>query len=252
MGQNRTLNASQSAAARVAGIALLLGIAIVVIANYSVSFRLIVPNNAVDTALNISTHELLFRANIVCDVLYLVDLLVLLVALYVVLKPINQGAALVAAVFRLVLALAWAVIACKMLGVLRLLGDTGYLSVFGTEQLRTLAMLRLSDANNAYYIGLPFWGLASTVCSVLWLKSKYIPKALAAYGVIASVWCVFCALAFIALPHFDKTVNASLFDVPLVLFELVLGLWLLLKGVRASDTGAQPVVQADAQKARAA
>lgn len=238
MDQHRTLDTSQTKAARVAGITLLLAMAIIVLANYGISFRLIVPGNAVDTARNIATHELLFRVNIACDLFYLADLLALLAALYVVLKPINGNLALVATFFRLVFALVWAVVALKMLGALRLLGEAAYLSVFATSQLQTLARLRLSDANDAYYIGLPFWGLASTVCSLLWLKSKYIPRILAAYGVVSSVWCVICAFAFIAFPHFDKMVNANLFDVPLVIFELALGLWLLLKGLRVPDSNA--------------
>jgi hypothetical protein len=37
-----------------------------------------------------------------------------------------------------------------------------------------------------------------------------------------------------AVPHFTATVNASWFDVPLVLFEMALGLWLLFKGLSES------------------
>jgi len=43
---------------------------------------------------------------------------------------------------------------------------------------------------------------------------------------------VFCAFAFIVFPDFDATVNAYWFDVPMTLFELVLGFWLLFKGLR--------------------
>ena len=234
MDENRIVSSSQRTAARVAGLALLLGIVVIIVANYSVTFRLLVPNNAVETTRNISAHEFLFRVNVACDVLYFADLLVLLVALYIVLKPINPGVAMVAAAFRLALAFAWVLVACEMLGVLRLLGDTAYLSVFTTDQLHTLAMLHLSEARNAYYIGLPLWGLASMVGSFLWLKSKFIPKVLAAFGVVASAWCVFCGFGFIAVPHFDQTIDAWLFDVPLVIFELVLGLWLLIRGVRTA------------------
>ena len=240
----RTPDPFQTQAARVAGVALLLAIAIVVIANYGISFRLVVPDNAVDTARNITSHETLFRINIAGDLLYVVDLLVLAAALYIVLKPANWLLALLAAFFRVVFALLWAVAALEMLGALRLLGDAGYLPAFATGQLHTLARLRISEAYDAYYIGLPFWGLASTACSLLWLKSRYIPRGLAAYGVASSVWCVFCAFAFIALPHFDSTVNASLFDVPLVLFELALGLWLLFRGLRTADSGASRAVAA--------
>jgi hypothetical protein len=59
---------------------------------------------------------------------------------------------------------------------------------------------------------------------------------MAAVGVITSAWCVICAFAFIVFPHFDAMVNADWFDVPMVLFEMALGVWLLFKGLRPSGT----------------
>ena len=227
-----TIDESQRKAARVVGFTFLFAIAIVVIANYGINFRLIVPGNAVDTARNIMAHETLFRINIACNLIYVMNVVVLLAALYVILKPVNRNLALVAAFCRLVYALMWGVTALNMLGALRLLGDAAYLPVFEADQLQTLARLHISI--DAYYVGLPFWGLASTVCSYLWFKSRYIPRALAAFGVISSAWCVTCAFAFIVFPHFETTVNAYWFDMPMVIFEMASGFWLLLKGLRPS------------------
>ena len=180
---------------------------------------------------NIMAHETLFRINIACNLIYVVSLVVLLAALYVILKPVNRNLALVAALCRLLLALMWCVTALNTLGALRLLGDAAYLPVFKLDQLQTLARLHIATGYDAYYVGLPFWGLASTVCSYLWCKSGYIPRALAAFGVISSAWSVICAFAFIVFPHFDATVNASWFDLPMVIFEMALGCWLLFKGL---------------------
>ena len=224
-----TIDESQRRAARVAGFAFLFAIAIVVIANYGINFRLLVPGNAAETARNIMAHETLFRINIACNLIYVVNVVVLLSALYVILKPVNRNLALVAAFCRLVYALMWGVTALNMLGALRLLGDAAYLPVFEANQLQTLARLHISI--DAYYVGLPFWGLASTVCSYLWFKSRYIPRALAVFGMISSAWCVICAFAFIVFPRFETTVNAYWFDMPIVIFEMTLGLWLLFKGL---------------------
>lgn len=232
MNLARTPDATQSRAARVAGVTLLLGIAIVVVTNFAIGFRLIVPDDAVDTARNVMAHQTLFRVNIAGDLLYMADLLVLAAALYIVLKPTDRTLALTAVLFRTVFALGWVAAAMGMLGALRLLGEAAYLPVFATGQLQTLARLRIAEGYDAYYIGLPFWGLASTVCCLLWLKSRYIPRALAGYGLAASAWCVGCAFAFIAVPHFDRMLNVWLYDMPLVLFELALGLWLVVKGLR--------------------
>ncbi len=229
------LDPSQRQAARVAGAAFLLAMAIVVLANYGISFRLIVPGDAVETARNILAHETLFRINIACNLLYVANLVVLLAALYVILRPVHRLLALVAACCRLLLALMWAVTALHMLGALRVLGPAAYLPAFASGQLQTLARLNLAVSYDAYYIGLPFWGLASAVSSWLWFRARYVPRALAVFGLIASVWCVFCAFAFLVFPGFAAKVNASWFDLPLLLFELALGLWLLLKGLAAPD-----------------
>jgi hypothetical protein len=52
-------------------------------------------------------HERLFRIGIACDLIYCVGVVVLLTALYVILKPVNRGLALLAAFWRLVWALMW-------------------------------------------------------------------------------------------------------------------------------------------------
>jgi len=106
-----TINQSQRKAARVAGFTFLFAIAIVVFANYGISFRLSVPGNAAETARNIMAHETLFRINIACDLIYVMNIVVLLATLYVVLKPVNRHLALVAAFFMLVYALMWVVTA---------------------------------------------------------------------------------------------------------------------------------------------
>jgi len=228
------IQASQRTAARVAGFALLLAIVIVVAANYSVSFRLIVPGDAEATARNVLANETLFRINVACNLVYLMTVGTLLSALYVILQPVNRAVALAAAVCRLVFALMWALASLNVLGAMRLLGDAIYLPVFRADQLHTLAMLHLASGTDDYYVGLPFWGLASTLCSWLFFKSQYVPRLLAAYGVVASAWCVICAFAFIVYPRFDKLVGASWFDMPLVIFETALGFWLLFRGIPLS------------------
>ena len=228
------IDKSHRNAAGVSGFTFLFAIAIVVAANYGINFRLIVPDNATETARNIMAHETLFRINIACNMLYVVTIIVMLSSLYIVLKPVNQNLALIAVVLRLVYALMWGITALNTLGALRLLGHAGYLPVFKTDQLQTLARLHLTASWDAYYFGLPFWGLASAACSYLWLKSGYIPKWLAAFGLISSAWCVFCAIAFIIFPGFDKTINLYLFDMPVLIFEMILGFVLLLKGLGTS------------------
>jgi hypothetical protein len=206
--------------------------AIVVYSNYGIYEHLIVPGNVAETARNIVAHETLFRLSLVCNVAYTTTVVVLLAALYVILKPVNPGLALVGAFFRLVFALMWLLTALNMLSALRLLGSAGYLQVFEADRLQASARLHLGANFDDYYVGLPFFSLASTVCSYLWLKSNYIPKRLAAFGLVSSVWCVICAFVFLIFPHFNKIVNDYWFDSPMAIFEMVLSFWLLFKGLR--------------------
>ena len=228
------IDKSHRKAARVAGLTFLLAISIVVVANYGINFRLIIPGNALETARNIMAHQMLFRVNIACNLLYIITIIVLLTALYVILKPVDQHLALIAVFCRLVYGFMWVIAALNTLSSLQLLGDANYLSVFKTDQLQTLARLHIAASWDAYYFGLPFWGLASAVCSYLWFKSRLIPRALAAFGIISSAWCLICAIAFMIYPNFDKAINLSYFDMPLVIFEIVLGCVLLFKGLDTS------------------
>src|SRR6266446_4433366 len=237
----RNIDNSQRTAAKVAGISSLLTVAIVVFANYVLLNPLIVPGNAVETARNIVAHETQFRITAVCFLIYSAGVVVLLTALYLILRPVNRGLALVAALFRLVFALLWLLTTLNMLGALRLLGSATYLQVFEADRLQALARLHIGANFDDYYVGLPFFGLAATVCAYLWLKSNYIPKGLAAFGVISSAWCVICAFVFLIFPHFNKIVNDYWFDSPMAIFEIVVSFWLLFKGLRASGI-AEPVL----------
>ena len=229
---------SQRTAAKVAGFALLFSMVIVVFANYALLNPLLVRGNAVETARNILAHETQFRVAATCFLTYSLSVIVLLAALYVVLKPVNRGLALVGALVRLVFALLWLLSTLNLLGALRLLGSAPYLQVFEPDRLQTLARVYIAATFDDYYVGLPFFGLAATVCAWLWLKSNYIPRPLALFGVISSAFCVICAFVYLIFPGFAKPVNPYWFDSPMALFEMALSFWLLFKGLRPSGSAA--------------
>ena len=224
---------SQQTGARVAGFAYLITTATVIYANFGIHDRLIVENNA-ETARNILAHERLFRIGIAGDLIYCAGVVVLLTALYVILKPVNQGLALLAAFWRLLCVLMWLVMTLNLFDALRLLTGTDYLQAFEAERLQALASLYLGTRFDYYYVGLLFGSLASTVCGYLWLKSRYIPRSLAAFGVISSAFCVACTLVFYIFPNFDKVVNLWWFDTPMTLFDIALSLWFIIKGLGPS------------------
>jgi hypothetical protein len=231
---NRVDN-SQHTAAKVAGVAGLLAFILVVFANYILLEPLVIPRNAAETARNILAHQTQFRLALICFITYGIGSIVLLTALYVVLEPVNRGFALAGALFRLVFAMLWLIAPVNSLAALRLLGDASYLKVFEPDRLQALARVQLAGSFDDYYVGLPFFGLAATVCAWLWFKSNYIPKGLSFFGVIASAWCVFCAVVYLVFPNFNKIVNDYIFDSPMAMFELILSIWLLSKGLRTPN-----------------
>jgi hypothetical protein len=229
-----TLSDSQRTAARVTGFTGLFTMAIVAFANFVIHERLIVTGNAAQTARNIIAHERLFRVGIACGLIYCAGLVVLLTALYVILSPVNRGLAMQAAFWRLVYALTWVLMTLNLFEALRVLSGADYLQVLEQERLQALAKLYLGARFDQYYAGLLFYALASTVCSYLWLKSNYVPRALATFGVISSVFCAVCTFVFIIFPNFAKIVNLWWFDSPMGVFEMALSFWLLFKGLRPS------------------
>ena len=233
---------SQQTAARIAGVSFLLSMVIVVFANYVLLGPLVFPRDAAETARNIVAHPTQFRLAMTGFLFYSLNSIVLLAAVYVVFKPINQSLALLGSLFRLVFAMLWLLSCLNLLNALRLASGAGYLQTFEPERLQVLARLNIAGTFDDYYVGLPFFGLAATIWAWLWLKSGYIPRKLSIFGVISSAWCVFCAFVFLVFPDFQKPVNPYWFDSPMALFELAVGVWLLVKGINAPASGRSQII----------
>ena len=92
-----TIDQSQRKAAKVVGFSYLFALPPAIFAEFYVLGRLLVYNNAVDTARNIMAHERLFRLGIASNLTVFAIDIVLITALYVVLKSVNQHLALLAA-----------------------------------------------------------------------------------------------------------------------------------------------------------
>ena len=123
------------------------------------------------------------------------------------------------------------------MGVLRVLGGADYLRVFDPSRLQALARLSLSAHTDAYNAGLVLAGLRSTAFCYLWFKSRFIPSALAAWGIVASFLMGASAFSFIIFPELVKVVPVAIYGAPIFLFELTMGFWLLLRGLRPPESG---------------
>lgn len=229
---NKLIEPEQVAAARVVGLAYLLTMGTAVFAEMYVRGQLVVSGNAAQTALNILDSERLFRVAIVGDILTAVGVTILIWALYVVLRPVNNNLAMLGVFLRLVEVPIAAVSVINALLALRVLSGTAYLQTFDESQLQELARLFISGQGFGTQILFVFLGLGSTVFSCLWFKSNYIPKALALLGIVGSLMLVSGSLAVIVFPKLGDLLSLS-YMMLLGIFEITLGLWLLIKGLRS-------------------
>jgi hypothetical protein len=217
--------------ARVVGFSYLFALAPAVFAEFYVSGRL-VSGNAIVTAQNIIAHERLFRLGIASNLLVFATDVLLVAALYVVLERVNRRLALVATFFRLIETTILIVAVLNDFYVLRLLSGASYLTTVNSDELAALARVSVGAHSAAYGVALLLFGFGSPVFCYLWLKSGYIPKPLAVWGLLASVWIGICSFAFVVFPELTKVITVGYYGGPIFLFELTIGLWLLLKSVR--------------------
>ncbi len=221
---------AQRTAARAAGFLYIVQMATGVF-GFDAHGRLTVAGDPVQTANNIVASERLFRIGTVSDLITAVVVVILTWALYVVLKPINRNVALLAVLLRLAEnSVAAATIFTDFLA-LRLLSDTSYLQAFDTRQLQVLARVFIGGQGFGLQIAFVFLGLGTTVFSYLWWKSRYIPRALAALGIFGALLLAIGTLVIMVFPSLG--VVGLTYMLPLGIYEFGLGLWLLVKGIRA-------------------
>jgi len=229
-----TIDESQRKAARVVGFSYLLALPPAVFAEFYVRGRLVVADNAAQTALNIVGHERLFRLGIASNLAVFAVDVALITALYLVLAPVHRRLALLALGWGMIETAILVVTTLSDLDVLRILSGAGYLQVFEASRLQALARLSIAAHGSAYNVGLVLAGLRSTTFCYLWFKSGFIPRALAAWGVVASFLMGACAFSFIVFPELAKVVPVEVYGGPIFLFELTMGFWLLFTRLRSS------------------
>jgi hypothetical protein len=132
-----------------------------------------------------------------------------------------------------------------------LLNGKGYATVFETEQLQALVGLFLGVRTAGLDIVLLFVGLGGTVFCYLFLKSKYVPRILATWGILTYLSMIILSLVSILLPNHPVMIETVLYALG-GLFELIFGFWLLFKGVnvqqRYNHTPASRTIQPMSQE----
>ncbi len=225
------ITSTQQTAAKWVGALYLIQMALAVFGESFVRGRLIV-RDAGQTAANIAESETLFRLGIAGDLLVYATVIGLVWGIYVILQPINREVALLGAFLRLVENAILAGTTLTAFIALRLLSGVAYLEPFEPAQLQALARLFLGVYGIGLSIGFVFLGFGSAVFSYVWLQSRYIPRALAGWGIFASLLLAIVSLATMVFPGLYGVLGMS-YMLPMGIYEIGLGLWLLIKGLQA-------------------
>ena len=225
----------QFKAARLAGLLYLIAMATGLFAEFYVHFptTLIVIGDAAKTAINIAANEQLYRIGIVNNIITFALDVVLIWALYVLLRPVNRNLALLAVFFRLVETAVACVAIVDYFIAMRLVSDADHLKVFDSEQLHGLSILHYAYASTFTIVAI-FLGLGSTIFNYLLFKSSYIPKALAAWGIFSTLLLMISQVAIVVFPDVENIIIPACYG-PIVIDEIALGFWLLFKGVNIPE-----------------
>jgi len=190
--------------------------------------RLIVPGDAAATANNIMASESLFRLGIVGLLFNSIANIFLVLALYQLLKVVNKNMALLMVIFSLAAVPIAMLNELTQLAILQLLSGADYLKIFPTEQLQAAVYFFLRLHGQGVNIAQIFWGLWLFPMGYLVFKSGFLPKLL---GILLIVGCFGYVIQSFA--------GFLGYNLSIILFtswgEIVLLLWLLIKGVDAEQ-----------------
>ena len=239
-----TISATQHSAARIAGFAYLIIIVAGVAAEFLMRSSLIVSGDATTTVNNILESETLFRSSIVLDLIMIGADMIVAVALYALLRPINRHLALLAALFRVVMDSILGVNLLNLLAAVTLVQNNGEDAAFGTEEINALAMSFIDAHALGYSVGLVPFAFATFIVGYLLFKSDYVPRVVSVMMVLAGLTYLTGSTIHVLAPDLNDGFSIA-YAVPFVA-ESTLAIWLVFKGVALRPTqGAQmPAVPA--------
>jgi hypothetical protein len=175
------------------------------------------------TARDILAHQLPFRWGFAVSLVSLGLYVALTALFYNLFRPVSRNAALIAAFFGLMGCAVQAFGSVFQLAPLVVVGSKTI--VFNAAQLQSLAQMFLDLNAQAGYVGIVFFAVFDIVIGYLVFKSTFLPRIFGVLMAIAGVgW-----LSFLS-PPFANSVLTPI-EVVGFLAELVLMLWLLVRGV---------------------
>jgi hypothetical protein len=189
---------------------------------------LIVPGNISDSMTNIANSALQMRASIVVEMITAIGIVMLGSLLFVTLEKQNRNVAQVALGLYLVEA---AILAASRIPAFALLRVSQEAVAAGhPANLQTLGNLFYEFQSFGYDLHMLPFALGATLFYYLFYKSGFIPRVLSLWGLIAAPLALIGTL--FALLGYDVPMVVFLPNLP---FELTIGVWLVVKGIRETE-----------------
>src|SRR6267378_1394306 len=140
--------------------------------------KLIVHGNATATANNIAASETLFRLGIACNLIGQAGFIFVALALYDLLKGVNQRHAVLMVTLILVAIPIALLNELNAIAALVLVRGADFLSIFEKSQREALAMLFLNLHSYGFDVAQIFWGLWLFPLGLLVYRSGFLPRFL--------------------------------------------------------------------------
>lgn len=193
---------------------------------------LLVSGDPAATADNIIESEGLFRASIVADLAMVLADVAIGVAFFYLLKPVNQGLSLLSTGFRLAQAAALGINLLMLFIVLQFLN--GDVATLDSESAQAQAYVFFNAHGIGYNLALMFFAASILIQGYLVFVSGYFPRWLGVLLIVASAGYFIDNIASFVLPNYSDYADTFQMIV-MVAFpvELIMALWLLLKGINS-------------------
>jgi hypothetical protein len=188
-----------------------------------------IPGDITTTVNHITDYESIFRLGFVISLTRFAVFILLVLALYKLLRPVNKDWSLIMVAFALVSISIGIVSLLFQYAAPLLLSSNGYSTLFTTDQWQAQVL---------FFINMQILGDKASQILAIWLlplgyliyKSGFFPKILGVLMVIAGWGYVIDFLVFFLLPNLNWQVAGFAF-----LGELPFPLWLLMKGVNVEQ-----------------
>jgi hypothetical protein len=213
--------------ARVAGILMLVTIVAGFFGEVYVPSHIIVSKDAAATAANIATHESLFRIGFASYLVEAICDVALSLLFFVLLRPVQKNMALLSAFFGLVSTAVYAVTELSFFAAMIVLKAASDLAPFSVGERQGLAYVFVKVFTNGGGLFMAFYGIAAMVRGYLIFRSRYIPRTIGAFFMIAGCGFVAKNFTLVLAPSW----SSDLLLAPMFAAAVSLTFWLLVKGV---------------------